>query len=57
MARKRKPKDELPKSESGKRPIDMTSDELALHVFPPEVVEQLKKIAHQKDKPEVPHSS
>ena len=32
-----------------KRPIDMTTEELAKKVFPKKVIEELKKIAHEKD--------
>ncbi|MBI4301920.1 MAG: hypothetical protein HY664_04895 [Chloroflexi bacterium] len=32
-----------------KRPIDMTTEELARKVFPKKVIEELKKIAHEKD--------
>lgn len=32
-----------------KRPIDMTTEELARKVFPKKVVEELKRIAHEKD--------
>ena len=34
---------------SKKNPKDMTTEELARKVFPKKVVEQLKKIAHEKD--------
>ena len=37
----------MPKSK--KHPKDMTTDELAKHVFPKEVHEKLKEIAHEKD--------
>ena len=32
-----------------KRPVDMTTEELAKKVFPKKVREELKKIAHEKD--------
>jgi hypothetical protein len=32
-----------------KRPIDMTTEELAKKVFPKKVLEELKQIAHEKD--------
>lgn len=32
-----------------KEPKDMTTEELAREVFPPEVLEKLKEIAHEKD--------
>ena len=32
-----------------RRPIDMTTEELAKSVFPKKVVERLKEIAHEKD--------
>lgn len=38
------------KEQPQKRTIDMTSDELANSVFPPEVVAQLKQIAHADEK-------
>ena len=31
---------------------EMTTDELARHVFPKKVVDKLKRIAHEKDEPE-----
>jgi hypothetical protein len=33
-----------------KRPIDMTTEELAKKVFPKKVREELNRIAHEKDK-------
>jgi len=33
----------------GKRPIDMTTEELAKKVFPKKVRDELKRIAHEKD--------
>lgn len=33
-----------------KRPQEMTTEELAKKVFPKKVVEELKRIAHEKDK-------
>jgi len=38
----------MPKSK--KKPHDMTTEELAKKVFPKKVREELKKIAHEKDK-------
>ena len=38
----------MPKK-SKKQPKDMTTEELAKKVFPKKVVEELKKIAHEKD--------
>jgi len=35
-----------------KRPQDMTTEELAKKVFPKKAVEELKRIAHEKDKQE-----
>lgn len=32
-----------------KRPIDMTTEEIAKKVFPKKVLEHLKEIAHEKD--------
>ena len=32
-----------------KHPKDMTTEEIAKKVFPKKVVEELKKIAHEKD--------
>ena len=32
-----------------KRPIDMTTEELAKKVFPKKAREELKRIAHEKD--------
>ena len=32
-----------------KKPHDMTTEELAKKVFPKKVVDELKKIAHEKD--------
>ena len=32
-----------------KKPHDMTTEELANKVFPKKVVEELKRIAHEKD--------
>jgi len=32
-----------------KRPVDMTTEELAKKVFPKKVREELKRIAHEKD--------
>ncbi len=41
-----------------KKPQEMTTEELAKAVFPKEVEERLKEIAHQKDrKPDVKSSS
>ena len=37
------------KKDQPKRPIDMTSDELAYSVFPPEAVAELKRIAAGAD--------
>ncbi len=37
----------MPKSK--KHPKDMTTEELARKVFPKKVVDELKKIAHEKD--------
>lgn len=34
---------------SKKNPRDMTTEELAKKVFPKKVIEQLKKVAHEKD--------
>lgn len=31
---------------------EMTTEELARHVFPKKVVDELKRIAHEKDDPE-----
>jgi hypothetical protein len=39
----------MPKKKDEKRPKDMTTDELAEKVFPKKVVDELKKIAHEKD--------
>lgn len=39
----------MPKKKRGKRPRDMTTEELAKKVFPKKVREELKKIAHEKD--------
>jgi hypothetical protein len=38
----------MPKKK-GKRPTDMTTEELAKKVFPKKVREELKKIVHEKD--------
>ena len=32
-----------------KHPKDMTTDEIAKHIFPKEVYKKLKEIAHEKD--------
>ena len=37
------PKNRNPK----KKPIDMTTEELAKHLFPPKVLKKAKEIAHQ----------
>jgi hypothetical protein len=39
----------MPKKKRGKRPADMTTEELAKKVFPKKVREELRKIAHEKD--------
>ena len=40
----------MPKSKQPKKkPHDMTTEELAEKVFPKKVVEELRKIAHEKD--------
>jgi hypothetical protein len=39
----------MPKKEK-KRPIDMTTEELAKKIFPKRVREELNRIAHEKDK-------
>jgi hypothetical protein len=39
----------MPKKKRGKRPSNMTTEELAKKVFPKKVREELKKIAHEKD--------
>lgn len=37
-----------------KQPIDMTTEELAKKVFPPKVLKELKRIAHEGETPESP---
>ncbi len=39
----------MPKKKDVKQPKDMTTEELAEKVFPKKVVEELKRIAHEKD--------
>jgi hypothetical protein len=39
----------MPKKKRGKRPVDMTTEELAEKIFPKKVMEELKRIAHEKD--------
>ena len=43
-----------------KKATEMTTEELARRVFPKKVVDEVKRIAHEKDKPddkpESPHS-
>jgi len=34
-----------------KTPSDMTTKELAKKLFPPDVRKELKRVAHEKDKP------
>lgn len=37
------------RKKSQKHPLEMTTEELADHLFPKEVVKRLKEIAHEKD--------
>jgi DNA-directed RNA polymerase subunit K/omega len=37
------------KSDEDKKPVDMTSEELASEVFPPEVIDHLKEVAQGVD--------
>ena len=39
----------MPKKKKKKRPVDMTTEELAKKVFPKKVREELKRVAHEKD--------
>jgi hypothetical protein len=39
----------MPRRKKEKHPKDMTTEELAREVFPPEVLERLKEIAHEND--------
>jgi len=34
-----------------KKPSDMTTKELVKKVFPPDVLKELKRVAHEKDNP------
>jgi hypothetical protein len=36
-------------SKSKKHPKDMTNEELAKKVFPKKVIDELKRVAHEKD--------
>jgi len=38
----------MPEPKPAKKASEMTTDELARHVFPPEVVDELKRIAHEE---------
>ena len=36
-------------NKDGKRPIEMTTDEVVEKLFPKEVIDEAKKVAHEKD--------
>ena len=45
------------RKKSGKKPIEMTTQELAERLFSPELKEKLDEIAHEKDDKPEPKSS